>query len=169
MADYLGHRPKGYEGQGDSCLPKIARQLCQALSAVQRGLPYDTLRLPSRMLGDLAGILGDSAEDLLAGMGIGAAYERFNVELFGTPLPLTSAGSGSGLSADRFRHFLWVLYPTLLDGLVISPTHQDLHRVADAASKFLSDAFADVPTESGVKAFLGSPNDHGWDMKRKLV
>ena len=48
------------------------------------------------------------------------------------------------------------MYPALIDGLTLSPTHQDLQRVADAASAFLSDAFAAVPKDSGVKAFLGT-------------
>ena len=47
--------------------------------------------------------------------------------------------------------------------------HQDLHRVADAASILLSGAFAEVPEDSGVKAFLRSPDAHAWDVKRKLV
>ena len=75
----------------------------------------------------------------------------------------------SGLNADRFRHFLWVLYPALLDGLILSPAHQDLRRVADAVSPFLSDAFSAIPKDSGVEAFLGAPNGYGWDVKRKLV
>ena len=74
-----------------------------------------------------------------------------------------------GLHPDRFRHFLWVVYPMLFDGLILSPTHQDLRRVADASGDFLSDAFSAVPKDSGVKAFLGTPNEHGWDVKRKLV
>jgi len=61
------------------------------------------------------------------------------------------------------------LYPLLLEGLTFSPTHQDLQHVADASSDFLSDAFSDVPKDSGVKAFLQSPNDRGWDVKRKLI
>ena len=59
--------------------------------------------------------------------------------------------------------------PPHIDNLTISPTHQDLHRIADAASAVLSDAFVEVPEDSGVKAFLQSPNTHGWDVKRKLV
>ena len=61
------------------------------------------------------------------------------------------------------------MYPAFIDGLTLSPTHQDLRRVADAGSAFLSDAFSAVPKDSGVKAFLGTPNAHGWDVKRKLV
>lgn len=78
-------------------------------------------------------------------------------------------GLGVDLHPDCFRHFLWVLYPMLLDGLALSPTHHDLQRVAGAASVFLAGAFSSIPKDSGVKAFLGTPNDHGWDVKRKLV
>ncbi len=54
-------------------------------------------------------------------------------------------------------------------GTALSPTHQDLQQVADASSDFLSEAFAGVASDSGVKAFLRTPNTYGWDVKRKLV
>ena len=96
--DYSAHRPQGLQGQGDSHLPKIVRKLRRTLAETQRDFAHDTLRLPSKALGELAGILVDFAEDLHAGTGIWAAYERYNVEFFGTALPLTSGGSGSGLN-----------------------------------------------------------------------
>jgi hypothetical protein len=168
---YSSNRPQGYEGQGDSHLPGIVKTLRRKLSETQGDFAHDTLRLPSGALGDLASILVDFAEDLHAGIGIWAAYERYNTEFFSAALPLTPAGNGggSGLHSDRFRHFLWILYPALIDNLTISPTHQDLHRIADAACALLSDAFAEVSKDSGVQAFLQSSNDHGWDVKRKLV
>jgi hypothetical protein len=169
MADYSAHRPQGHEGQEDTFLPSIVRKLKKTLAETQRGFAHDTLRLPPKALGELAGILVDFAEDLHNDTGIWAAYERYNAEFFGTALPLASGESGSGLNSDRFRHFLWILYPALIDNLTISPTHQDLHRIADAASALLSDAFAEVPEDSGVKTFLQSSNDRGWDVKRKLV
>jgi hypothetical protein len=61
------------------------------------------------------------------------------------------------------------LYPALIDGLTLSPAHQDLQHVADASSAFLSNAFSAIPKDSGVKAFFQSPNVHGWDVKRKLI
>ncbi len=167
--DYGAHRPKGFQGQGDSHLPQIAKKLRQALSKTQRGFAYDSLRLPPKALGELAGILVDFAEDLHNDTGIWAAYERYNAEFFGTALPLTSEKSDGDFHSDRFFHFLWVLYPTFIAGLTLSPTHQDLRRVADAVSAFLSEAFSAVPKDSGVKAFLGTPNAHGWDVKRKLI
>jgi hypothetical protein len=170
--DYSAHRPEGHRGKGDSHLPKIVRGLRRTLADVQRSFAYDTLLLPSAILAELAGILVEFAEDLHNRTGIWAAYERYNTELFGTALPLTAGEGedlGSELGPDRFRHLLWVLYPMFFDGLTLSLTHQDLRKVADAASYFLSDAFSAVPQDSGVKAFLQSPNDYGWEVKRKLI
>jgi hypothetical protein len=156
--DYSAHRPKGHHGQGDPYLPRMVRKLRRTLAGTQRNFAHDTLRLPPPTLGEIAGILVDFAEDLHNGTGIWTAYERYNAGFFGTALPLTSTGSGPGgvLDPDRFRHFLWILYPVLLDGLVLSPTHQDLRRIADAAGAFLSDAFSAVPKDSGVKASCAS-------------
>ena len=166
------HRPDGYRGRGDSCLAQLVRNTRRVLSDTQQGFAHDSLRLGRDALGDLADILVDFTEDLHNGIGIWGAYERYNVEFFGTTLPLT-AGEGGGartdLHPDRFRHFLWVLYPALIDGLMLSPGHEDLRRMADASSVFLSDAFSAVPKDSGVRAFLQTPNAHAWDVKRKLL
>ncbi len=170
---YPAHRPQGHQGQGDSRLASIVRQLRWILLEVQHGFACDTLRLPPKVLGEFAGILVDFAEDLHNATGIWAAYERYNVELFEIALPLISGQNGSdlgtGFHPDRFLHFLWVLYPAFIDGLTLSPTHHDLRHVADTVSAFLPEAFSAVPKDSGVKAFLGTPNTYGWDVKRKLI
>jgi hypothetical protein len=149
------------------------RKLRRTLWDTQHGFADDTLRLGPDALGELAGILVAFAEDIHNDTGIWEAYERFNAEFFGTALPLTSGecggGSAAGFHPDRFRHLLWVLYPAFIDALILSPTHQDLQRAADASSTFLYDAFAAVPKDSGVKAFLRTPDTRGWDVKRKLV
>jgi hypothetical protein len=143
------------------------------LSDTQRDFAHDTLCLPPEAIGELAGILVDFAKDLHNATGIWETYERYNAEFFGTALPLTSGKTGSelgtGFHPDRFRHFLWVLYPAFIDELTLSPRHVDLRCITDAASAFLSDAFSAIPKDSSVKAFLGTPNTYGWDVKRKLV
>jgi hypothetical protein len=169
---YSAHRPEGYHGRGDSRLTQIVPNTRRMLSDVQQGLAFDSLRLGRDALGDLAGILVDFAEDLHNATGIWEAYERYNVEFFGTTLPLTTGEDGAartGLHPDRFRHFLWVLYPALIEGLMLSPGHEDLRRMADAASVFLSDTFSAVQKDSGVRAFLLAPDAHAWDVKRKLL
>jgi hypothetical protein len=173
IMDCATHRPQGYRGKGDSHLPKIVRRLRQVLSETQNDFAYDTLRLPADAMGELAGILVDFAEDLHNDIGIWESYERYNTEFFGRALPLTSTENGgdstTGFRPDRFLHLLWVLYPAFIDGLVLSPTHQDLQRIANASSTFLSDAFASVPKDSGVKALLRSSNAYGWEVKGKLI
>ena len=169
---HSAHRPDGYRGQGDSLLAQLVRNTRRVLSDTQQAFAYDSLRLGPKALGDLACILVDFAEDLHNGTGMWEAYERYNVEFFGTTLPL-NADKGSGvqtdLHPDRFRHFLWVLYPALIDGLMLSPGHEDLCRMADVSSVFLSRAFSALPKDSGVKVFMETPNTHAWDVKRKLL
>ena len=167
------HRPEGITGQGDSHLPGIEQDLRRQLVRMQRGYTYDSLRLDDDRVGELAGVLVDFAKDLHNDIGIWAAYERYNVQFFGTPLPLTSPIGGdtgvAGIHTDRFRHLLWILYPVFIDGLAISPTHKDLSLVADTASAFLQEEFKSIPQDSGVQVFLQAPNEYGWDVKRKLI
>ena len=122
---YAANRPERIKGQGDSHLARIVQNLCRKLAQVQRDFAYDSLRLDDDGLGELAGVLVDFAEDLHNDIGLWAAYERYNVDSFGTTLPLTSRNGGdagvTGIHPDRFRHLLWILYPAFIDGLVLSP------------------------------------------------
>jgi len=159
-------------GALEAFLPQTADMLRQVLADCQREFAYDSLRLRKKLLAELADLLVDFAEDLHAGLGLWRAYERYNTEIFGTPLPLTERscpGQMKGIHIDRVRHLLWMLYPQVEPGLILSPTHQDMERAADAMQRFLSDAFRSLPRESGAKAFIQSANRWGWDVKRKLV
>jgi hypothetical protein len=167
------HHPPGFERPGDSHLPAAVKRLRQVLFHTQREFAYDTLRLDRQSIGELAGILVEFAEDLHNGTGIWDTYERYNTELFGTALPLVAevnvTGSSTAFHPDRFRYFLWTLYPVFADGLELSPGHPDLRRVAQVSSACLSDVFSAIPRDSGVKAFLGSSSKYGDDVKRKLI
>ena len=172
MTDAI-HRPRGRKGQGDSRLPRIAQNLRRMLARTQRDFAYDSLRLDDDGLGELAGVLVDFAEDLHNDIGIWAAYERYNVDFFGTALPLiprTGSDTGiTGIHSDRFRHLLWIFYPVFIDGLALSPSHRDLQLVADASSAFLRNEFESFPRDSDVQSFLQASNEYGWDVKRKLI
>jgi hypothetical protein len=67
---YSVHRPKEYEGKGDRRLSKIVPQLRRLLADTQRDFVHNTLRLGTRALQELAGILVDFAEDLHNGNGL---------------------------------------------------------------------------------------------------
>ena len=75
-------------GKATRIFPRLCGNFGRRLAEVQRGLAYDTLRLPPKALGELASILVDFAEDLHNGIGTWEAYERYNVEFFGTPCSL---------------------------------------------------------------------------------
>jgi hypothetical protein len=136
-------------------------------------LRYSTLRLPDRELEELASVLVEFAEDVHNDIGIWRSLEEYNLDFFGTRLPLVLR-SNEGVEQEvisqyRIRHLLWVLYSELIPELVLSPTHQDLCMLAEQVANFLAVRFANIPRDSGVKALLAQPNKFGWDVKRKLL
>jgi len=157
----------------DSYLPQMVKELHQLLSRIQMPISRDHLHLKDEGIEDLAGILVDFGADIHSDIGIWKCYERYNTELFGTPLPLTadcdSAKPLSGIHFERVRHLLWVVYQELSDAPVLSPHDEDIECVAQVVQSFLNSKYASLPQDSGIKAFLATPNDYGWDVKRKLV
>lgn len=164
------HRPEEFRGAGDACLLQLSRQLQEILQDTQRIFRNDSLRLRKTELAKLAEILVELAEDLHNQIGIWDAYERYNFEFFGERLPFALADpTESNLCLARVQHLLWVLYPQVKPGLIVSPHHQDLKAMARAAYTCLAEAFQTVAKGSGVKMFLQTSNRLGWDVKRKLV
>jgi hypothetical protein len=157
----------------DSHLPQMVRDLRRFLFDAQRSVSQECLRLRDEGLKDLAGILVDFAADVHGDMGIWRSYERYNTDLFGTPLPLTADNDFpeplGGIHRERIRHLLWVVYQRLSNAPVLSPRDEDIQRLADAIHSLLNDKCAPLPRDSGIRAFLTTPNDYGWDVKRKLV
>ena len=168
------HRPRGHRGAIDEHLDELTDRLRRLLAKTQRMSVNDTLSLKGKSLAELAAALVEFAEDVHANVGIWDAYEGYNRHFFGCPLPMTEQKEGKdgpidAIRPDRIRHLLWILYPHFIPGLIISPTHQGLGAIAEAVADFLGTVFRSIPRDSGVTAFLRMPNDHAWDVKRKLV
>ncbi len=173
MAKLL-HRPEGHRGPLDDHLPRISDGLARVMAEGQKDFLHDTLALPRPVLRTLAAILVEFAEDLHCGIGLWSSLERHHREFFGTPLPfLAEPGAEIPLGAitpARVRHLLWVLYPQISpDVMVLAPEHVDLVPLAEVVAAFLGERFADLPKDSGVTRFLGTPDEYGWEVKRKLV
>ncbi|HLX63410.1 MAG TPA: DUF3843 family protein [Planctomycetota bacterium] len=136
-------------------------------------LDRPTLKLSKLTRGELSWVLVEHMEDLHCGMGLWNSLEIENRANFRTPLPLiVRPPVEPELKPDlasRIRHVLYVILPQLVEGLLLSPDHVDLIRIADDSADFLRKAFAGLPNESGVQKFLGSSTPRGWDAKRKLV
>ena len=165
-------RPPGPPGKGDRYLREVARQVARTIRSVQREFEFETLRLTPEELSELSHILAEFAEDLHNDISIWRTYENCNREWFGVPLPITEGGGDADASAvttDRVRHLLWVLFVVMKPELTLGPMQRDLGRLAELVADALSARIAPVPRDSGVKRFLEISNEHGWDIKKKLV
>jgi hypothetical protein len=166
---FQSYRPPQIHAQADAGLARLSRDLKAVLSKVQRQLAYHTLRLPGRQLEELAHVLVEFAEDMHYQVGLWRSLEQYQLELFGTPLPLTLPPGAEPMPEDRLRHLLWVIYAEIEPELILSPTHQDLERLAAATASFLIPRLDKLPWQSSVKQFMDQSNEFGWDVKRKLI
>jgi hypothetical protein len=171
--DFHAHRPQKRLERSERPLGKIAQDLIRFLTKAQRSLTYETLHLSSRKHETLAYILVEFAEDLSQDIGMWRSLEAYNFDYFGTPLPCMmqpeETMAAAPITADRLQFCLWTLYKVLEPDLILAPNHQDLERLALWSAEWLHERFAREQNESGVKTFLSTPNQYGWDVKRKLV
>ncbi len=167
------HRPPGYAGKREHYLPLVVKDLERVIVKAQGSLAHNTLCLSNSKLEDLASVLVEFAEDIHNDIGIWKSLERYNIEFFGTPLPLILQPNEDmgqeAINKHRIQHLLWILYSELIPELLISPTHRDLEKLADVIAPFLENRFTYIPRGSSVKAFLSGPNRFGWEVKKKLI
>ena len=170
---FPSYRPEDYTGRGDKYLKDIANKQRRLIAKTQNTFSDKNLKLNSQDLRKLSTCLVEFGEDIHNDIGIWKSLEHYNVELFGSPLPIviTKDGTGhlSGISSYRVHFLLWNLYSELLPDLVLSPEHPDILKLAQICSEFLGNRFIPIPNNSGIKMFLESPNDHAWEVKKKLI
>lgn len=170
--DTHSFRPAGPAGRGDKYLGDVAREVRRVIRTAQREFQFDTLRLDPSGLAALSMLLAEFAEDLHNDIGLWRAYEDWNREWFGVSLPMTEGGeadAATAISSDRVRHLLWVFFTELKPDLTLGPVHPDLEYIAEVIAAVLAQRMGPIPRHSGVKLFLATANEHGWDVKRKLV
>src|SRR5262249_21307119 len=160
-------------GRSERPLVKLTRDLTSFLHKAQRSLTYDTLHLSGRQRETLAHILVEFAEDLSQDIGIWRSLEAYNRDFFGTPLPCVlqpdETMDTDPINPARVQFLLWTLYAELEPELILAPNHQDLGRLVLWIAEFLSARLVRLRYDSAVKTFLSTPNQYGWDIKRKLV
>ena len=143
-------RPKAYWGKGDKYLPKIIQDLSNLLRKTQKDFLYDTLRLSADKIRDLSQTLVEFAEDVHNEIGIWDSLEQYNLEFFGTKLPLIpgsaeEAAGQASINKYRIQYLLWNQYQLFDPELILSPGHQDLIRLSEMVSDFLWDRFENLP------------------------
>jgi hypothetical protein len=166
-------RPPGAPGKADKYLPDVAQDLRWLLEKSQRGFTDRSVVWPGESLSELATVLVEFGEDLHADSGLWRSLENYNREFFGTPLPLavgdSSADVFNGFDPRRIQHLIWTLWIEMDPEVCPSPSHPNLLQLAKVAGAFLTERFARLPSDSGVKNFLAEPSHFGWEIKRKLV
>ena len=166
-------RPPFPPGRTDQYLPDIAQDLRRLLDKTQRGLADRSVVWPGEGLTQLAAVLAEFGEDVHADAGLWRSLENYHREFFGTSLPLATGRDPvpplTAFDARRLQHLLWTLWTNLPTSEGLSPTHPNLLQLAQVAGTFLEARFAPLPKDSGVKNFLASPSQFGWEIKRKLI
>lgn len=167
------NRPPFPPGRTDKYLPDFAQDLRRLLEKIQRGFTDRSVVWPGESASELAAALVGFGEDVHVDAGLWRSLESYHREFFGAPLPLAvgldPASPLTTFDPRRLQHLLWTLWTNLSPEERISPVHPNLLRLAEEAGGFLEARFASVPKDSGVKNFLTSSSQFGWEIKRKLI
>ena len=165
--------PPGRNRAQGQFLGEMARELRRVLLKTQTTFVLPSCRLPDAAWRNISVLLVEWAEDIHNDIGLWRTVETHQRQCFGTPLPLIVNAAPEAELRDfdprRIQFLLWSLWPCFNPERVLSPAHEDLKRLAEAASRLLTERFARVPRDSGVTRFLAGPNEYGWDIKRKLL
>ena len=161
---FLANRLPGFTGRGDRYLGEIAQELRRVLWKTQSRFTFPACRLPEAACSEVAVLLVEWAEDIHNDIGLWRTVEAYQRRWFNTPLPLVATAPPDveprGFDPGHVQLFLWNMCARLSPEVVISPGHEDLKRLAAAASRLLTERFARLPQDSGVKRFLATPSEH---------
>lgn len=165
-------RPVAFIGEGDKYLFPLILELKKLFPQLEKKYVSKSLKLDKLQASIMANLLIEFAEDLHNDIGFWRSIEEYNYLMFNTPLPLFVEENTSitdCFDKNRIKFFIYTIFREFDPDLILPPTQADLEVLAAGVSMFLTEKFANVPKDSGIKQFLSQPNDFGWEFKRKLV
>ncbi len=165
-------RPKEFESKGEALLYPIIKELAKKITLLEKKYIGEAFLFGETNSYILAHLLVEFAEDLHNDIGLWSSIENYNIELFGSPLPLyikSKEEITECFDINRFKFFIFSTFEIFEDGTVLSPYHKDLTMLAEEVAKYLKEKFLSIPKDSGIKRMLQIPNEFAWDVKRKLV
>lgn len=166
------HRPPAAPAGETKALGEITHHWRDVLATLLAGIGAEAMALADADVDDLAVAMTELAEDLHTDSGLWRGLETGNTALFGTPLPLIWRKGDPPLGlldARRFQFFLHTLWRHFKPDRIVSHSHRGFVAIASRAEAFFAEAFAGCSRASSVAAFLGTANERGWAVKRKLV
>ena len=169
---FLLNRPEGFKGQIELALPVRIEKLYKLLNKTISSFSNKTLFLNQESLKELSIILIEFAEDLYCGFGFWTAFENYNKQFFGTPLPIVMSQNDeieNTYSPKRILFLLQHLYEIMKPEIIISHSHKDIIELSNTISDFLTDSFTNLSQISGIGKLLATPNKEAGDVKRKLI
>jgi hypothetical protein len=172
-------RPEGFKGRIDRYLPKIGLGLKELILKVRDDLTYLGDEIDSNCVDHLAAMCILFGEDLHCRLGLWRAVEKWNVDVFNTPLPFLVPEGERDVELKKFderrvQFFLWQVLTDYLDNeestLNINPNHIELNLLAHTVAEFLANRFSPkLPQNSGIGRLLNLAHPEAPDLKRKLV
>ena len=171
-AAVASHRPPGALAREIRVLAEIAQRWRIDLARVVMDVAAETITLEPDELDELAVAMTELADDLHTDRGLWRALEEGNRAIFGTPLPLIWRAGDPPLTpfdARRFQFFLHSVWRHFKPERIVSPGHRGFVAIAGQAALLFETALAGQTRTSSVARFLGTANDRGWAVKRKLV
>jgi hypothetical protein len=164
--------PEGTSGEDVAILQTLVNRCTQEIERIQKDFYYPSLCMKKKEQKLLAEVIVDFTLDVHSGSGIWDSLEQYNLDLFGTPLPLVLPKEQklpTGLCLERIQFLLWNIFPQVNSGLLLSHKHIDLVLLARELTPFLQSILPELPAVSPIKTFLDTPNDYGWQVKKKLI
>ena len=165
-------RPVEYKGKGEAYLYPLIKELAEKITKIEHQFIGEAFIFEETNKLILAHILVEFAEDLHNDIGLWNSIENYNIDIFGTPLPLfikSKEEIRECFDINRFKFFIYNIFELFDEETVMSPNHKDLAILAEEVAKFFKEKFVSIPKDSGIKKMLQQPNEFAWDVKRKMV
>lgn len=169
------HRPSGFRGKGDRAVLNLHKEMSRFLLRLKGQLNANLLNVSSEDLNTLSAALVEFAEDLYNNIGLWESLENYNLQQFGTPLPIVLAQGKHIIDEPfdpfRIKYFLWNFLPELssLKQQHITPFDADLDKISLQVAEFFDENFLKIPRGSGITKFLNQPNKFISQIKKKLI
>ena len=152
------NRPPGHYGKREHYLTSVAKDLERVITRAYGSLANNIPRLSKWQARRNSQVLVEFAEDIHNDIGIWNSLEHYNVQFFGTPLPIYSQSQWNGYPEGHKRtphsaFIMGTIFRFTPELTTLSNTC-GFKGIGEEVADFLNKRFKDIPRGSSVKTFL---------------